>query len=295
MTTDNAKLTKAYEARDEAEAAVRQRRVELRQAQSDLEAAPAQDRAQAADAARGGKDPEPTAPERRATVEKARLTLQGTETVLTQREAELRAVLIAERGPMLAEHQEQLPDQKAAALKALDGLVQALARVEETGGTIATLYAADRVPQDGSADRGRRQRAIVEPGSQPVRLDPEALRRGGTDAVKTLRLVRAAVAAYDPTPMRHRILNAIGDRIVPWNQLADELGVNQIDSDAAGFRDNLVSDRVLTWCDTDGDPLQPQAGFGITVQTRCLRRTTSEEQESKVQQAKRKRLEREAA
>jgi hypothetical protein len=293
------RIAKAREAVAEAERAVRERHAELRAAHAAANAAPSMDQAAAVEAARQGKAPEPSEPELRAAADKARLAFEGAQVVLAEREEELRDVILAQRKPLAEAQAATLNELRADALGCLDRFAELLAQVEAIGGTLAALYAADRASDDRRNQIGRRvllKSTLLGGGSRPVRVDPQVIRESASHSGRAdslLALVATALAEYDPTPMRVKILDAVGDRIVSWDQVAEQLGVGPTDSRATQARNQLVAERTLTKCNAEGDADPPDRGE-LRVNS-YLRRTTLEERETPTQRARRQRREREAA
>lgn len=65
---------------------------------------------------------------------------------------------------------------------------------------------------------------------RPMRVEPEALRDSATSGGRAdalVALVATALAEYDPTPLRVKVLDAIGDGIVPWDQMSSSSASGQ--------------------------------------------------------------------
>jgi hypothetical protein len=79
----------------------------------------------------------------------------------------------------------------------------------------------------------------------------------------------------EATPLRHRILDAIGAAPTSWDDVVATLGCSPLDDEANAMRGYLLADRAIEWCDRDGDPIPPAGQFGVMVRRRYLRRNTN--------------------
>jgi hypothetical protein len=89
-----------------------------------------------------------------------------------------------------------------------------------------------------------------------------------------------------------RIIAAVGDGPTSWDKVPDQLGVDQLDTDACAVRGFLLEDGELAWVDQHGRPTAA-AGQSTPVFGRELVRSTPTE--TAVQRARRERRERTAA
>jgi hypothetical protein len=244
-------------------------RQEARKAVEAAEAAPDADAQADLEAKRAGRKlPKPTLPD----LERERDAAQRLVAVATQEAIAARdqrdAAIAAHRDELIAALGGRVADTATEAVDVLDRLPALFETLRVERSVLAALHRADR----------RWQTKLP----------------GGGDVASLLAQLKTAVEAQarDTAPLRKRILAAVGDGPTTWDAVAEQLGVNKLDSDACTARTWLVEDGELAWVDQHGRPTAA-AGQATPVFGRMLVKSTPEE--TPTQRARRERRERTAA
>jgi hypothetical protein len=213
------------------------------------------------------KLPTPTAPKRQEEYEAARRrkTLAGR--AACEAIDELGRVVEAHKGDLLAGFKKTLEARHQRMLGLVDQLAGQAAEFEAEAGAIHSIHFGTEFPRPN---------------------------RRGRLAGEVDRLVAAITARFaDAVPRQLRILELVGTSPTEWNDVAAQLGVNQIEPHWCAARDKLVSDGKLRWVDANGVPLRNSHRLdGITA---YLARYDGPPPEDRIQRARRERREREAA
>jgi hypothetical protein len=182
---------------------------------------------------------------------------------------------------LLEQHREELVSKQApgvddAAAKltqTLDGLEGQVDQFATEVGVLQGLHNPHRQSESReSVERMRslgRRPSVDVPSFDP---DPATVIRGHLSALRA----EVEELRRDATPLRQRILDAIGAGPTTWDDVVATLAIAPLDDEACAMRGFMLADQAIEWCDPQGNPIVPgsvMAGAGVVVaQQRCLRR-----------------------
>jgi hypothetical protein len=221
-------------------------------------------------------NPQPTTPQREAEYKAATQREDKARELAHEAVDQYRHALGQDRNELVRLQEPRVNDAAAAIAQTLDGLENQIDEFALEAGRLQGLHKPRRgatSPEAIARTRAMGRALSIEiPSFDP---DPATVIRGHLSGL------RAAVEELrrNATPLRQRILDAIGDGQTTWDDVAAKLDVRPVDSKTCAIRGFLLDERVIEWCDRDGGPIVPASamvGSGIVVaQRRYLRRNDS--------------------
>jgi hypothetical protein len=247
-------LTDAHRRLAEAIEADAQSAAAAREAKLAADAAPDADDAAAVRAREAGKEPPaPTVAKRQAECEAAERRAKADRQLYHQRAAEFNALLIEHRAELAKAQAPRVDAAHAEVAKAVDLLEVKLRALAQEA---AAMRAAYWEPSRGSTPAEDRARAMGRmPAPQLPQVKPAALPRKELAALRSI----AEDMRTGTVPLRHRILEAIGEQPTRWDEAVASLNLDRGDADAE--RNALVAEGTLRWCDAEGNPAPASSGL----------------------------------
>ena len=259
------RLADALEADEQAATAEREARVALA-------AAPVEDEARTREAvAKGKPTPALTRPKREAEAEAATRRADVTRDLASEAARNFASTIRQHRDELATVQAPRVDALADEVMLTLDLLAEQLERFGAEAGVLHGLY---RPAQRGESQAAERMRA--RGGRAPVELP--SFSPLGVPSVPTLRDAVEELRT-NAVPMSQRILSAVGDGTIAWEDVAANLGISPVDDAACQARGWLVDEKALEYCDSNGDRIVPgsvMSGAGVVVvQKRLLRRVAS--------------------
>lgn len=240
-----------------------------REAQAALEIVPVADDAAFAAAIEAGKpNPNLSKPLREDAFEKARKREDVASDLYRKAAAEFTYLLGHHREELVRAQTPLVEGAADDAARTLELLVGQLDRLAREAGVLRGL----RNPRTGQSPQSAERRRLLgrAPSVELPNLEPVPVR--GSEQIAVLA---NAIDELTRPPIRERILEAIGDRPTTWDDVAAKLGVRLNDGEACAIRSFLLEDKVIAWCDHDGDPLpSARSQGGLQMVKQYLRRVT---------------------